>query len=103
MVIFFKWLDNKQIITILLTIASYTYGPLLGLFSFGILTKRKINDDLTPVVCILAPALAFTLDYMMKKNGCPYVIGFEMLLINGILAFTGLWLVSGREEIKSMS
>lgn len=98
MVLFFKWLDNKQIITILLTIASYTYGPLLGLFAFGILTKRKVNDMLTPVVCLLAPALAFTLDYTMKHFGCPYIIGFEMLLINGMIAFAGLWMVSRRGE-----
>ena len=94
MVIYFKWLDNKQIITILLTIASYTYGPLLGLFAFGILTKRKINDRFTPFICVLAPALAFMLDYAMKHYGCPYKIGFEMLLINGVLAFCGLWMVS---------
>jgi Na+/proline symporter len=94
MVVFFKWLDNKQIIGILLTIASYTYGPLLGLFAFGILTKRKVQGNMIPIVCLVAPAIAWLLDYYSSSFLGGYKFGFEMLPLNGALTFIGLWLFS---------
>ncbi len=103
MVIFFKWLDNKQIIDILLTIASYTYGPLLGLFAFGILTKRKLENFAAPLICLFAPCVAWTIGFLSPTLFGDYKFGFEMLLLNGALTFGGLWLFSGqtKEEIST--
>jgi Na+/proline symporter len=94
-ILIFKWINNKSIISIILDLAGYTYGPLLGLFGFGILTKRILNKGYgVTVVCLLAPALC----YFISKNTSTffhgYQIGIEMLLINGLLTFGGLWLIS---------
>jgi len=93
-VLFFKWLNNKSIVFILLDIAGYTYGPLLGLFAFGILTSRIIKGRAIPMVCLLAPALCYLLQTFSVTLLGGYQIGVEMLIINGALTFAGLWLIS---------
>jgi Na+/proline symporter len=94
LVFYFKMLNNKSIINILLDIAGYTDGPLLGLFAFGILTKCKIKDHLAPFVCLLAPILCFAFQhYVPTYFGWSYQIGIELLLLNGALTFAGLWLI----------
>ncbi len=113
-VLFFKVLNKKAIIDILLEIAGYTYGPLLGLFMFGILTNRKVQDKLVLYVCIFAPVICYVLNIIVNKpkwvnnhegivNLLPawsgtYQIGLEILLINGLLTFGGLYLISKKEE-----
>jgi Na+/proline symporter len=97
-VLFFKWLDNKSIIGILLDIAGYTYGPLLGLFAFGILTKRWLNDRLVPYVCLIAPAICYLIQYNATTLFGGYQIGIEMLIVNGLFTFIGLWAVSTAEK-----
>ncbi|MEQ1678161.1 MAG: sodium:solute symporter [Chitinophagaceae bacterium] len=113
MVLLFKAINDKLIIDFILKFAGITYGPLLGLFAFGILTKRKLNDKLIWVVCIIAPLLALGLDMLSNpawydaklhvKLGLQkisdsifsgYKIGNELILINGIFTFLGLWLIS---------
>ena len=94
-ILLFKWIDNKSIIGVILDLAGYTYGPLLGLFAFGILTKRVINKGYgVTIICLAAPACS----YLLGKNAASifngYQIGFEMLLINGIMTFIGLWIYS---------
>ena len=93
-VLVFKWIDNKSIIDLLLKIASYTYGPLLGLFAFGILTKRTINDKWAIVPCITAPLLCLALDAAQASLFGSFRIGQELLIINGLFTFLGLWLIS---------
>jgi hypothetical protein len=95
----FKWIDNKSIIGIILDLAGYTYGPLLGLFGFGILTKRRLASGYrVTAICLIAPALC----YILSKNAATwfngYSIGFEMLLINGLLTFLGLFMISTKES-----
>lgn len=97
-VLYFKWLDNKSIIGILLDIAGYTYGPLLGLFAFGILTKRAINDKLAPWICLAAPALCYALQTYSSRLLGGYQIGIEMLIINGALTFAGLMAISKQDK-----
>jgi Na+/proline symporter len=94
-IIFFKWLNEKSIINIILDLAGYTYGPLLGLFFFGILTRRKLRQGYgVTAICLIAPSIC----YFLGKNAAAwfngYQIGFEMLLINGLLTFIGLYLFS---------
>jgi Na+/proline symporter len=100
-ILVFKTINNKSIIYVILDLAGYTYGPLLGLFAFGILTKRKIKDGIiVSFICILAPVLT----YLLSKNSATllggYQVGIELLIINGLLTFTGLLLISGKGERK---
>ena len=94
MVLVFKWIDNKSIIDLLLKIASYTYGPLLGLFAFGIITKRQIMDRWAAIPCFLAPILCLVLDFYQKELFGDFKIGQELLIINGLFTFIGLWVIS---------
>jgi len=94
-ILIFKWIDNKSIIYVILDLAGYTYGPLLGLFAFGILTKRKINDGIIVTgICIAAPLLCYFLSKYSAAILGGYQIGIELLIINGLLTFLGLWMIS---------
>ena len=103
-VLVFKWIDNKSIIDLLLKIASYTYGPLLGLFAFGILTKRSIKDNWAFLPCFIAPLLCLLLDYLQPYffGSAPtsFRIGQELLIINGLFTFIGLLLISSQNSEK---
>lgn len=93
-VMVFEWINNNSMIGVILKIAAYTYGPLLGLFSFGILTKRVVQDKLAPVVCVVAPLICLVLDVFQKSIFGDFEIGLELLIINGGLTFIGLLLIS---------
>jgi len=91
----FKWINNKSIIGIILTIAGYTYGPLLALFAFGIFTKRKLPDNWQVLsVCIVAPALCYYLSAHVASWLNGFQIGIELLLINALITFIGLLFIS---------
>jgi Na+/proline symporter len=93
-VLIYKWVNNPSMIGLILKIAAYTYGPLLGLFSFGILTQRQVRDKLVPLVCIAAPVVCFILDKYQKTFFGSFEIGLELLIINGFLTFLGLLIIS---------
>lgn len=97
-VLIFKWVNDPSMIGLLLKIAAYTYGPLLGLFAFGIITKRIVNDALVPYVCIAAPIICFILDKYQKSLLGSYEVGLELLIINGSITFLGLLLISKKEN-----
>ena len=117
MVMGFKWVDNKSIIDVILKVAGFTYGPLLGLFAFGIVTRRSINDRLAIYVCIAAPLIIWGIDFInniqwyqkqfhLTANWIDSVqdlsqsifgkfkIGYELLIYNGLLTFLGLLFIS---------
>lgn len=96
-VMVYKWVNNPSMIGIILKVAAYTYGPLLGLFAFGILTKRKVIDKGVPVVCVAAPVICFFIDKFQKQLFNGFEIGLELLIINGILTFLGLWMISKKQ------
>jgi SSS family transporter len=123
MVMAFKAMDSKSIIDIILKVAGFTYGPLLGLFAFGILTTRKINDKLALYVCLLAPVLILGIDFInniewwqkqLKLEGQwidnvksftdsvfgKFKIGTELLIYNGLLTYIGLWAISRPQKIS---
>ena len=105
LVFFFKWKNDKSIIDLVFIIAAYTYGPLLGLFSFGIITKRSINNTLVPIICILSPVICYLLDHNSKVLFGGYVFGNEILILNGTFTFLGLYLISKKgnpAEIQSL-
>ena len=93
-VLLFYHINNKSMIDIILKVAAYTYGPLLGLFTFGILTKRSVKDLMVPVICIAAPLICFLFDkYQVEILGSVQV-GSELLVLNGLLTFAGLLIIS---------
>jgi SSS family transporter len=100
-VFFFKELNNKSIIGILLDVAGYTYGPLLGLFAFGILNKRSLNDKMVPAVCIVAPVLCYVLQHYSSAVLGAYQIGIELLILNGAMTYAGLFLISHRKAAQT--
>ena len=100
--VIFKLINNAAVIQTLFTVASFTYGPLLGLFAFGLFTKRGVKDILVPVICVLAPAICFVLNLNSAAWFNGYLFGFELIIVNGLLTFTGLVLVSkGRANVEA--
>ncbi len=94
-IMIFKWINDKSIIAVILTVATYTYGPLLGLFMLGIFTKKQLPQNVSVIViCLLAPVLCYILSNNSPKWFSGYQIGYELLLINGLLTFAGLSLIS---------
>jgi Na+/proline symporter len=94
MVLVFKWVDNPSMIVVILKLASYTYGPLLGLFAFGMMTTRLLNDRLVPWVTVGAPILCALLEYHQHALLGSYRLGLELLIVNGALVFAGLFAIS---------
>ena len=92
-IIAFKYLLNSNVIDSLLTVAGYTYGPLLGLFAFGIFTKYKVKDQWVWCVALISVALSYTLANTPNELLGGYIIGYELLPLNGLLAFLGLVLI----------
>ncbi len=95
-VLIYKWVNDSSMIGLILKIATYTYGPLLGLFSFGILTRRQVRDKLVPLVCVAAPVICYILDKYQQTFFGHFEIGLELLIINGVLTFLGLFAISGK-------
>lgn len=92
-ILVFKALNNDSVINELFKVAGYTYGPLLGLFSLGILTKVQLNKHWVLPVCLLSPIVSYILN-INSKEWFDYTFGFELLLLNGLITFIGLWLSS---------
>jgi Na+/proline symporter len=95
----FYLISNNSIIDVILDLAGYTYGPLLGLFAFGIFTKRKLNNTiLITLVCLAAPIICYIINMNSAALFGAYKIGIEMLIINGLLTFILLLLISKKGE-----
>jgi len=91
----FKVLNSTSLIDAIYTIVSYTYGPLLGLFAFGLLTKRNVRDTLVPYVCLASPLLCYGAD-VAADYLWDYRFGYELLLLNGLLTYLGLCMLVRR-------
>jgi Na+/proline symporter len=89
-IILFKLFVSENIISTLLMVAGYTYGPLLGLYAFGIFTKHQIKDKFVTIIAILSPIITFLLDYYSTTLFAGYKFGFELIIINGLIMFLGL-------------
>lgn len=97
-VMVFEWINNPTMINLILKVAGYTYGPLLGLFAFGILTKRQVNDKYVLIAALISPLLCLLLDYNQQYIFDEFRIGLELLFINGLIMFTALWVISKKEN-----
>lgn len=94
--------SSGTLLDTLYTLVSYTYGPLLGLYAFGLFTKRTTNDAYTPYICFLAPVLCAVFSFLMKQYG-HYHMGYELLMLNGFLTFLGLALSKHPSHHHSLS
>jgi Na+/proline symporter len=102
-ILIFRYINSRSIIDKILDLAGYTYGPLLGLFSFGILTKRKLpNHFVIAIIAVISPILCYFLQVNSPAIFNGYVIGIEILLINGLLTFLGLLMISKKTEINNL-
>jgi len=95
-IVIFREINERSVIDAVLTIAGYTYGPLLGLFAFGLYTKHAVRDKLVPLVCVLSPVITYliSLNSVQWFNG--YKFGIEVLILNGMITFLGLLIISGK-------
>ena len=96
MVMLFRMLNSTSVIDAIYVMCSYTYGPLLGLFAFGMLTKRVPRDKYVPYICIASPLVCYAID-ALTWNVAGYRFGYELLMMNGALTFFALFSVSSRE------
>ena len=90
-ILLFRAVNDRSVIDAIYTIASYTYGPLLGLFVFGLFTKYNVHDKSVPFICLISPAVCLTLDFILKYY-TSYHMGYELLILNGLLTFIGLYI-----------
>lgn len=97
-ILLFKALNNDAVIKAVFTIAGYTYGPLLGLYAYGLFTKLRVNDKLVPFIAIAAPVICYVLSTNSVRWFNGYKFGFELLIINGALVFLGLLVTSPRKK-----
>ena len=125
LVMIFKWIDDKSIIDVILKVAGYTYGPLLGLFAFGILTHRKIKDKYALAVCLLSPLIIFGIDLINNPDWYinhfnlsastaeslksfshklfgGFKMGIEILIFNGLVTFLGLFIISSKDVKREL-
>lgn len=96
-IIIFKEINKRSVIDAVLNVAGYTYGPLLGLFSFGLFTKKQVRGMFVPIVCILSPAISYWISSNSVQWFSGYQFGIEILIINGIITFAGLAIISRKE------
>ena len=97
-IVLFRMINNESVVIAVFRVAGYTYGPLLGLFAFGILTKKQVYDRYVPVVGLLSPVLTYIININSEAWLGGYKFGFELLLLNGLIMFTGLLLLSKRKD-----
>lgn len=101
-ILVFKWIDSKSIINIILELAGYTYGPLLGLFAFGIFTGRHLpNHWMVTAICLVTPTICYFISRHAGSWLGGFQIGIELLLINGILTFLGLLAISKKQAVAN--
>jgi Na+/proline symporter len=90
-ILVFKIINSPSVIDAIYVMCSYTYGPLLGLFAFGLLTRRSVSDRAVPYIAVASPLLCFAAD-MLTQQFTDYRFGYELLMVNGLLTFLGLYL-----------
>ena len=95
-ILLFRYANSTSLIDAIYILVSYTYGPLLGLFAFGLLTRRRPADRLVPYLCLASPLLCYGLDCLCR-HFFDYHFGYELLMLNGLFTFVGLWLTGKRE------
>jgi Na+/proline symporter len=96
-IVLFRLINNESVVSSVFRVAGYTYGPLLGLFSFGILTKRQVKDRYVPIIGLLSPVISYIINANSEAWLGGYKFGFELLLLNGLITFIGLLIVTKKD------
>jgi len=91
-ILIFHWINDQSVINSVFIIAGYTYGPLLGLYAFGLFTKMKVQDNMVPFLAVAAPLITFFISSNSERWFWGYKFGFEALILNRLLMFLGLYL-----------
>ena len=99
-IVVFNALNNTSVIDAVYIVASYTYGPILGLFAFGIFTRKAVKDKYIPLVAVLSPVLCFILDENSQKWFNGYSFSYELLILNAFFTFIGLLLLTKKKTVK---
>jgi len=97
-IMLFRAINDENVISAIFRVAGYTYGPLLGLYAFGLFTQLQVRDKLVPLLAILSPVLSFLLSRYSEQLFNGYQFGFELLIVNGAIMFGGLLLTSKRVQ-----
>lgn len=102
-ILLFRSLNSTSVIDAIYVLCSYTYGPLLGLFAYGLFTRRGVSGRLVPWIAVASPVVCFAVD-SLSNTVFGYTFGYELLMLNGLLTFAGLW-ITGRKEtdVESMN
>ncbi|MEQ8522443.1 MAG: sodium:solute symporter, partial [Vicingaceae bacterium] len=103
LILLFRILNNDSVVSNLFKAAGYTYGPLLGLFSFGLITRYSVKDKWVPLVAILSPILTYLVQLLSGRIFPEFEIGFEIILLNALLSFAGLLLLRNGEFKKQIN
>ena len=93
-IVVFNTFSSSGVITLIFTMASYTYGPLLGLFAFGILTHRTVRSGAIPVIAVASPTICYILSSNSVEWLCGYQFSYELIILNGAITMLGLWIFS---------
>ena len=94
-ILLFNSLTDQSVVSMIFTVASYTYGPLLGLYAFGLFMKSKtVHDKLVPIICVVAPLITFWINSHASEWFSGYVFSVEIIIVNGLITFLGLLLIS---------
>ena len=94
-IVLFNVVNNDAVVSAIFKVASYTYGPMLGLYGFGLfMSGRQVNDKLVPFICLISPAVCFFLSTESKTLLGGYVFDNELIIVNGLITFAGLLLTS---------
>lgn len=101
-IVLFRELNNSSVVTVVLKAVGYTYGPILGLFAFGLCTRYQVKESYLPMVCLLSPVLSYLIHRYSEEWLWGYRFGFEILLLNGLLCFIGLFLIRERRGGKTI-
>ncbi|NQV01346.1 MAG: sodium:solute symporter, partial [Bacteroidia bacterium] len=97
-IVIFRAINDRAVIDKLFTVAGYTYGPLLGLYAFGLFMKRGVKDRFVPVVALFSPIICYILSTYSIELLFGYKFGFELLILNGLITFAGLLMISSRNK-----
>ena len=96
-ILLFRVVNSSSIIDAIYVLCGYTYGPLLGLFAFSLFTRRQVNDRVVPYIAVASPLICFAID-QLTTHFTGYRFGYELLMLNGLLTFVGLWLSKSRNH-----
>ncbi|MFC2175631.1 sodium:solute symporter [Bacteroidota bacterium] len=100
-IMMFRWINDDSVISALFKVAGYTYGPLLGLYAFGLFSKRGIRDRLAPLICIASPIVTYFINANSEALFNGYKFGFELLILNGAITFFGLFCISTIKNVAT--